>query len=358
MEKRISFCTVAMDRLCHIKETLPKNLADNRQYQNKEFVLLDYSSRDGLSDWVRSNLMSYIERGTLKYFRTEGKDRFYRSHAKNMAAKCASGEIICNIDADNYTGKEFAFYVNSKFSAPSVFLMARENGKPDISGRICVSREDFDLSKGYDEDMNGYGWEDVDFCNRLTLLNRTAVRIQGAEYLCYIVHSDEARMRNHYKPNGDRVFVSFIDPSKSDFLLLFSDGRFKKLTIVDNYSIGSSKPSNVFQNFQPQYRYTVRGVVEGGRWTREGSSLLLHHAGGASLLGIIMHSQIAIEGQAAKPFNEIKGEGFASRVFKFIDEKINLQRLRSNTETIAEVNVRGCGKGKVTKNFLEEFTIF
>jgi hypothetical protein len=32
--------------------------------------------------------------------------------AKNIAHQIATGDIVCNLDADNYTGKDFAFYIN------------------------------------------------------------------------------------------------------------------------------------------------------------------------------------------------------------------------------------------------------
>ena len=41
-----------MNRLYHIRETLPRNVRDNKDYPYVEFVLLDYGSDDGLEDWV------------------------------------------------------------------------------------------------------------------------------------------------------------------------------------------------------------------------------------------------------------------------------------------------------------------
>src|SRR5574343_1908709 len=66
-EKFISICTTCMNRLRDLEYTLPKNLEDNKNYKKLEFVLLDYNSTDGLSDWVKKYMMSYIKTGRLVY---------------------------------------------------------------------------------------------------------------------------------------------------------------------------------------------------------------------------------------------------------------------------------------------------
>ena len=53
---KISFATVCMNRLHHIRQTLPKNIADNSDYENVEFILLDYNSSDGLEEWVKETM--------------------------------------------------------------------------------------------------------------------------------------------------------------------------------------------------------------------------------------------------------------------------------------------------------------
>jgi hypothetical protein len=41
-----------MDRLSHLKKLYAKNIENNRDYPNVEFVLLDYNSSDELEEWV------------------------------------------------------------------------------------------------------------------------------------------------------------------------------------------------------------------------------------------------------------------------------------------------------------------
>src|SRR5882757_4285785 len=112
---KISVCTVSMNRLHHIRETLPVNIIENIRYPNIEFVLLDYNSSDGLEDWVRLNMMTYIDSGILKYYRTAEPAYFQLSHSRNMVTCLSSGDILCMIDGDNYAGVDYAHWINSIF---------------------------------------------------------------------------------------------------------------------------------------------------------------------------------------------------------------------------------------------------
>ena len=73
---RISLCTACMGRLHDLKQTLPKNIEDNRDYPNVEFVILDYNSDDGLEDWMRRNMMEHIESGLVSYYHTTEPEYF------------------------------------------------------------------------------------------------------------------------------------------------------------------------------------------------------------------------------------------------------------------------------------------
>ena len=134
-----------MNRLHHLKKTLPQNLEDNIGYPKIEFVVLDYSSKDGLSDWIYDKMSSYVEKGILKFYRTDKPESFVHSHAKNAVSKLATGEVLCNIDADNYTGLDFAHFVNKCFlKNDNIFLhSASTYTKKDNLGRICVNSNDF-----------------------------------------------------------------------------------------------------------------------------------------------------------------------------------------------------------------------
>ena len=80
-----------------------------------EFVLLDYNSTDGLEEWVKE-LQYYIDTGILVYYRTEEPLNYHRTHSRNMAFRLSTGDIVCNLDADNFLGEGFASYILDIFN--------------------------------------------------------------------------------------------------------------------------------------------------------------------------------------------------------------------------------------------------
>ena len=163
---KISLCTTCMNRKDHLSQTLPKNIEDNKDYPNIEFVLLDYNSTDGLDDWIKSNMMDYIASGLLVYVRTEEPKGYSMAHSRNIAFKVASGDIVNNIDADNFTHKGFATYINKLANQmPEKAIFGK--GKKMLRGRLGFYKEEFiKLLGGYDEGFMGYGHDDHDLLHR------------------------------------------------------------------------------------------------------------------------------------------------------------------------------------------------
>ena len=146
---KLSFCTVCMNRLMHIRETFIQNIMDNESYPSIEFNLLNYNSNDDMDGWVRDNLSGYLQAGIVKYYHTKEPRYFERSHSRNMIFKLSGGDILCNIDADNFTGKDFAFFVNRTLNQNFQDRMLIRNhvvekeSDRNTFGRICVRKDDF-----------------------------------------------------------------------------------------------------------------------------------------------------------------------------------------------------------------------
>jgi len=180
---KISFCTTCMGRLCDLRETLLLNIEHSKSYSNLEFVLLNYNSKDELEEWVKENLMEHIESGRLVYYKTEEPEFFDMSHAKNIVSKLASGDIINNLDADNWVynikkeKQEFdmswAHYLNKTANEfPEKAIFVKSNRVPH--GRMGFYKKDFvELLGGYDENFKSYGYEDYDIVERAIQLGFT-----------------------------------------------------------------------------------------------------------------------------------------------------------------------------------------
>jgi glycosyltransferase involved in cell wall biosynthesis len=220
-----------MNRISHIKETLLKNIEDNISYEKLEFILLDYNSSDGLEEWIKSKLAKYIDNGILKYHRTSEPKSFHRSHSRNVALKLGSGDILCNLDADNFLGNDFASYVNYNFSFnKDVFLTSGfKNGS---YGKICVKKEHFLKIKGYDERMSGWGYEDDDLYFRLNLLGINQVSFFEKEFTEFIDHPLEDSFKNDKNiSNITNILIDRISQNKTELIFLLSDGKFKYVSV-------------------------------------------------------------------------------------------------------------------------------
>lgn len=203
----IVFCTTCRGRAQHLKETLPRNLQDNRNFEDCKFFVLDYNSEDDLSQYLRHQHAADIDSGRLVTYKYPEAQRFHMAHAKNMAHRLGileGGDILVNLDADNFTGPGFAEWIAGEMRQADgdVFLWSRmiQHG-PDrlprgISGRIAVTKQQFLLAGGYDEKFSTWSPDDKDFNARLRRLGFDALEID-TQFLNAITHPDQMRFREY-----------------------------------------------------------------------------------------------------------------------------------------------------------------
>lgn len=355
-----------MNRLHHLKQTLPANLEANASYPNLEFVLLDYNSEDGLEEWIKSELQEHIRSGRLVYYKTTEPKYFHRSHSRNMVFKLATGDIVCNIDADNFTGKDFAKYVNTQFSTnKNIFIAADTENRyyfiRDVCGRICFRKTDFDAIGGFDEEMEGYGDEDRDLISRLKLLGREETVILDRRFLNAIAHSDLERIQNESTiANLSGVYISHVSPYASTMMLLFSDGSLDSGTIIDRLAQNSTQLPTLeheYMTLSPNDQFTLNEYAwMKGTWQRNNGSLEIQlnadrhsYQEEGELLRHQLSGQIYIKIDDQSMI--IEAINFHSRmknVAKLNDNKIR-QRLTTNEKP--------GGRGTVRKNFMNDFPI-
>lgn len=194
----ISFCITCMDWLDYLKHTLPANIeVSDWLYPDVEFVLLDYNSKDGVGDWVSKNFRRYLDNGMLKYYRTTKPQYFHRSHAKNVAHKLSKGEIVCNLDADNFLSVEFLEAVIRIFKENDKTLIF---GDSQCRGRIGLKREYFFELGGYNEDFKSWGVEDCDFLLRASL-HLKLMPLNLKDFCWAIDHDYMERVKNQRNKN-------------------------------------------------------------------------------------------------------------------------------------------------------------
>lgn len=195
----LSFCITCKNRLSQIKETLPRNIADNKHDKDKvEFVLVDFGSEDGLPEWIFKNFKLEIQEGFLKYYYTDELPYWHASIAKNTAHRLASHDIVVNLDCDNFTGFKGAKFLLDKFEKYGPYRTYHQfsNDFGDGTfGRIALTKKNFLSLGGYDERFEPMGHQDADLLLRAAISGFTLVYLVDSRYNRAIPNSKEDGVR-------------------------------------------------------------------------------------------------------------------------------------------------------------------
>lgn len=343
MNYKISFCTVCMNRLHHLRQTLRKNIEDNLSYSELEFIVMDYSSTDGLSDWLKEEMSTYIDKGILTYYRYDNAKYFDRGHSRNMMFKLASGEIICNVDADNYLGENFTFYVNSVFNKENDIFLVPDTKKKyyyirDVLGRFCARKGDFLSVRGYDEKMKGYGFEDDDLYNRLEGLGKKEVIIRDMNYLNAIRHENKDRIANEFFTNSlDSLYIHYESSKKSHVILLYKNGTCHKGKVIPNQS--NTPAPAVLENL----------TWRNGTLCRKGKNIILRFSDSEDEEIYSDYEDFLMNED--KTFYKITNLTFRDRLPYELPLITNYSHFLYNKTKKELINNNGFGNGTVSKNF-------
>lgn len=171
----LSFCITCMNRINQIKQTLIKNLNDNKN-TNIEFILVDFNSSDGLKDYIFTNrtIKKYLINNQLKYFFTDKLKYWHASIAKNTSHLLASGNIVVNLDCDNFIGENGGDILLEQFKNKGkniIISQSSEISGSGTAGRISLSKENFLKLGGYNEQFYPMGYQDTDLVKRATKLH-------------------------------------------------------------------------------------------------------------------------------------------------------------------------------------------
>lgn len=344
-----------------------KNILDNADYEELEFVVLDYNSQDGMEFWAQENLGEYIASGKVVYYKTFEPSSFSHSHAKNLALKLGSGDILCSINADHFTGPGFATYVNDAFHKNNSTVLThipvnpyqktKTDSPTDLWGKVCVKKNHFLAVKGMDERMATYGWEDVDFINRLELINIRKQIIDNPAYAGYLTHNQEQRYSSKKLTDSfHSIYINYCTPSVSQLIYLYKDFRFEKGTLLDNSTINSQRFTYAYK--ERQYRYEF--IRKEAKWLKgtwkedeqEGAVHFFSRNKAFSLKKSITRSDMLTNENKNETFYSVSSENIykilAEFNFQYRNNEILEQNIRKKT---IQGNTGDFGKGIVFRNF-------
>ncbi len=181
----MSFVTTCKGRLDHLRQTLPRLVAQ----ADSECIVVDYDCPDGCADWVCANYPG------VKLVRVGNAPVFRKSHAQNLGAAIAGAPWLCLVDADILVSDSFMATV-----AP-LLLAGRYLRPQPVSfgayGSFVCARQDFEAVGGYDEAFEGVSYMDDDLYVRLEMAGMGVTGFPG-EHFAAIDHDHELRTR-HYE---------------------------------------------------------------------------------------------------------------------------------------------------------------
>lgn len=214
---KVSYCTTCKGRLHHLMETLPKNLNAERHNPNVEFVVLSYGRDEALDSYIRNHFQSELQSGRLKYAVYPEAKYFRVGHAKNMAHRVASGDILVNLDADNTIVANFSKWLQQKIGENSKQVITHHVGtwqsfiaskivkcqtgkapwpEDGRSGRLALTSSAFEDIGGYDERFEGWGGDENNLGDRAYHKGYHLTSIPKKLWGGVIGHSLEERLSN------------------------------------------------------------------------------------------------------------------------------------------------------------------
>ena len=164
-----------------------------------EIVIVDWNSEIPLAPLVR-------EDDRIRIVRVDHEPRFHLAAAFNLAADCASHPVLLKLDADYVLNPYYRFCASHPLPERGFFTGHFKHDGPFTSflnGLICVRAADWRTVHGYNEHLEGYGWEDDDFYLRLEAagLKRWILPPDPATAF-HIPHGHDVRM--HHYDDKDR----------------------------------------------------------------------------------------------------------------------------------------------------------
>ena len=338
-----------MNRLHHLQQTLEKNIQDNYLPDEVEFVLMDYHSTDGLEQWIYHAMMQHIESGMLVYYRTPEPEYYFRSHSRNMAFRLANAGILCNLDADNFLGKGFASFMIDEFTRQECIFYTSNESSHDTFGRVCVKQDDFLSIKGYNESLQGYGYEDIDLFVRLEKSGLTRKYFENPEFYHSVLHSKAERVVNEYMvKNIERAYISYKNPYSSDILLLYKDHTFHHCTLIDTPHL-YYLPHFLLPDDYVEERndVTLKEDYQKGDWHEKDNEIRLIQNQNTT---IFRKNEPEMEYQNHN-YYLIADKELETELVILLTGAMNRYSAQKQLRENQEVNPEGFGKGLVFKNF-------
>lgn len=175
---KVSYISQCKGRLWQLKQVFHINLVALKSI-DAEWLILDFNSPDGLIEWIKSqhDAQSFLKSGQLKIFELTKEFQYSIPLAKNLAHSLASGQVVFNLDIDNQIADSYAL---AKDIDSRSALVCENKPRTGRYGRIALTKENFIWLGGYDLELFGAGFHDVNLVERLKFLSFIIIQDDNA----------------------------------------------------------------------------------------------------------------------------------------------------------------------------------
>lgn len=190
--RRISVVITCKGRLAHLKMALP--LWRWQEVPPGEVIVVDYGCPEKTADYLAQHSP------WIRCIRvTRDVERFNISRARNIGITAATGDRIIMADADFLVPLDFVARVEEQFERGANLIQATITAKhPEkeepfhyVSGQAAFTRDLWRRLHGFDEAMQDWGYDDIDFYERA---KRVGATVRAVTSCSFVPHGDAERV--------------------------------------------------------------------------------------------------------------------------------------------------------------------
>jgi glycosyltransferase involved in cell wall biosynthesis len=184
--QQVSVVFTCKGRLDFLRESLPAVVAQQGTAAF-DITVVDYGCPDGTFMWLHNE-----HPGVRAVLVKDCTEFFNLSRARNIGAMASKSPLIAFCDADVTPGPLWLQTMVDQLREPQV-VMTHPQWRRGGCGICLVRRKTFMDIRGFDEELEGWGYEDIDFRNRATTAGVVATYSPGL--FSVRRHSVSARVR-------------------------------------------------------------------------------------------------------------------------------------------------------------------
>lgn len=224
-----------------------------------EIIIVDWSSKKDLS-WV----LDIDER--VKYIRVEGEDYFNISQAYNLGADHVTKDYILKMDVDYLLNPYYNFFDTNPVMKGCFYAGNSSDQQIGwdnpifsyLNGILYTKTEDFKKIEGYNENFQGYGYDDDEIYENLQKIGLDRLDISYDYSVMHVPHPSNFRTSNYQKNLPDNRSVIFKKRRIVEWDLCEKSNRYTLAKIKPfGISIDKKNDSNWYKfEDEEEYDYT------------------------------------------------------------------------------------------------------